>query len=87
MYKNSALLTIGGALLLSLFCPDGGYAFQIVNRPPPVDFMTAAKMYGWTEGPLQVVSTLLGVGLIVLIGIGVRKIRYHHGHHAHGHQT
>ena len=87
MYKNSALLTIGAALLLSLFVVDAGYAFQIVNRPPPVDFMTVANMYGWTEGPLQVVGILLGVGVIVLIGLGIRNIRYHHGHHAHGHQT
>ena len=68
MYKNSALLTIGAALLLSLFCVDGGYAFQIVNRKPPVDFMTVAEMNGWTEGPLQVVGILLGTGLIVLVG-------------------
>ncbi|RPH79199.1 MAG: hypothetical protein EHM80_08445 [Nitrospiraceae bacterium] len=86
MYKISVLLTIGAALLLSLFCVDGSYAFQIVNRPPPVDFMTVAKMYGWTEGPLQVIGILLGVGVIVLIGLGVRKIRYHHGHQAHGQQ-
>ena len=87
MYKHSALLTFGAALLLSLFCVDGGYAIQIVNRPPPVDLMTVASKYGWTEGPLQVVGILLGIGIIVLIGLGVRKIRYHHGHHAHGQQT
>ncbi len=34
MYKNPALLTIGAALLLSLFCVDGSYAFQIVNGKP-----------------------------------------------------
>jgi hypothetical protein len=84
MYKNSALLTIGAALLLSLFCVDGGYAFQIVNRPPPVDFLTVAEMYGWTEGPLQLVGILLGTGLIMLVGFGLRRrLRYHH----YGHQT
>ena len=84
MYKNPALLTIGATLLLSLICVDGGYAFQIVNRPPPVDFLTVAKMYGWTEGPLQVVGILLGTGLIALIGRGLkRRLRHHH----HEHQT
>ena len=29
MYKNSALLSIGTALVLSLFFVDGGHAFQI----------------------------------------------------------
>jgi len=86
MFKNFALLSIGATLLLSLFFVDAGYAFQIVNRKPPVDFLTVAEMYGWTRGPLQVVGTLFGVALIVLLGFGVRRIRHHHGHHAHGHQ-
>lgn len=82
MYKNPALLTIGAALLLSLCWVDGGYAFQIVNRPPPVDFLTVAKMHGWTEGPLQVVGILLGIGLIGLIGRGLkRRLRHHHYEH------
>ena len=81
MYKNSSLLTIGAALLLSLFFADGGYAIQVANGKPPVDFMNVATMNGWTEGPLQVVGILLSVGLIVLIGLGVRKIRYHHYEH------
>ena len=81
MYKHSALLTLGAALLLSLFCVDGGYAFQIVNRPPPVDFLTVAEMYGWTEGPLQLVGILLGTGLSVLVGLGVRRVRHHHYEH------
>ena len=51
MYKNSALLTIGAALLLSLFFADGGYAIQVANGKPPVDFMNVATMNGWTEGP------------------------------------
>jgi len=32
MYKNSALLSIGAALLFSLFLVDGGHAFQIEKR-------------------------------------------------------
>jgi hypothetical protein len=79
MYKNSVLLAIGAALLLSLFFVDGSYAFQIINRKPPVDFMTVAQMNGWTEGPLQVVGILFGAGLVVLIGLGIRRLRqrYH----------
>jgi hypothetical protein len=87
MTKNSTLLSIGAALLLSLFFVDGGDAFQIANRPPAVDLMMVAKMNGWTEGPLQVVGILLGVGLIVLIGRGIGRLRHSHGHHAHGHHT
>ncbi|MDZ4853870.1 MAG: hypothetical protein SGJ26_03245 [Nitrospirota bacterium] len=83
MYKHSALLTIGAVLLLSLFCVDGGYAFQIVNRKPPVDFLTVAEMNGWTELPLQMVGFLIGAGLIVLIGLGIRRLRHHH----HGYQS
>jgi hypothetical protein len=78
MYKNSILLAIGAALLLSLFLVDASYAFQIINRKPPVDFLTVAKMNGWTEGPLQVAGTLIGAGLIVLAGLGIRKFRQHH---------
>ncbi len=82
MYTNSALLTIGAALLLSLFCVDGGYAIQIVNSKPPVDFMTVAGMNGWTERPLQIVGILLGTGLIALIGRGLRRrLRHHHSEH------
>jgi len=80
MYKNSALLAIGAALLLSLFFVDGSDAFQIINKKPPVDFMTVAQMNGWTEGPLQVLGILFGVGLVVLIGRGVRKLRMRHQH-------
>ena len=86
MYKNSALLTIGAALLLSLFCVDGGYAIQIVNRPPPVDLLTIAEMNGWAEGPVQVVGALLGTGLIVLVGRGIRRMMVRRHHH-YGHQT
>jgi hypothetical protein len=83
MYKNSALLTIGAALLLSLFCVDGGYAIQIVNSKPPVDLLTVAEMNGWTEGPLQFVSILFVIGLSLLLGFGIRKVQ----HHRYGHQT
>ena len=85
MRKYSAMLPFGAALLLSLFCVDG-YAFQIVNGKPPVDFMTVAKMNGWTEGPMQVVGILLGTGLIVLIGRSIRRMRVRRHHH-YGHQT
>jgi hypothetical protein len=86
MYKNFTLLSVGATLLVSLFFVDAGYAFQIVNRPPPIDFLTVAEMYGWTRGPLQVGAILFAAGLIVLLGFGVRRIRHPHGHHAHGHQ-
>ena len=82
MYKHSALLTIGAALLLPLFCVDGSYAIQLVNSKPPVGFMTVAEMNGWTEGPLQVVGILLSTGLIALIGRGLKKmVRHHHYEH------
>ena len=83
MYKNSALLAIGTALLVSLFFVDAGYAVQIVNRKPPVDFLTVAEMYGWTRIPWQVVGILFVGGLILLAGLGIRRIR----HHRYGHQT
>jgi hypothetical protein len=31
---------------------------------------------------LPLVGILFGAGLIVLIGLGVRGLRHHHGHHA-----
>ncbi len=81
MYKNFALLSIGAALLLSLFFVDAGYAFQTIRQKPPVDLLTVAQMNGWTDGPLQVIGILFGVGLIVLIGLGIRKLRYpRYGH-------
>ena len=83
MYKNLTLLSIGAALLLSLFFVDASYAIQVVNGKPPVDFMTVARMYGWTEGPLQIVGTLLGAGLVALIGVGIRRLR----HPQYGHQV
>ncbi|MEO8341999.1 MAG: hypothetical protein ABI604_20265 [Nitrospirota bacterium] len=78
MYKNSTLLAIGTVLLLSLYSVDSGSAFQIVNGPPAVDFLTVAEMNGWTGVPLQMVSFLVGAGLIVLIGLGIRRLRHHH---------
>ena len=32
--------------------------------------------------PLPLVGILFGAGLIVLVGLGVRGLRHHHGHHA-----
>lgn len=81
MYKNSALLTIGAALLLSLFVVDAGYAIQIVNGKPPVDLLTVAEVNGWTEGPLQVVGILFGVGLSVALGLGFRRMQHRHYEH------
>ena len=78
MYKNSALLAIGAALLLSLFFVDGGYAFQIVGRKPPAELLTVAEMNGWTEVPWQVVGILFVTGLIVLVVLGAKKFRHHH---------
>ena len=86
MHKHSALLTIGAALLLSLFCVDGSYAIQIANGKPSVDFMTVASMNGWTEGPMQLVGVLLGTGLIVLVGRGIRRMMAPRHHH-YGHQA
>ncbi len=76
MYKNFSQLSIGAALLLSLFFADAGYAIQIINKKPPVDLLTVAEMNGWTEVPLQVVGILFGVGLIVLLWLGIRKLRH-----------
>ena len=81
MNKYFTALSIGAALLLSLCFVDGGYAFQIVNRPPPVDIMTVAEMNGWMTGPLQVVGILFVAGLIALVGLGASRMRHHHGHH------
>jgi len=86
MYKNSALLAIGTVLLVSLFFVDAGYAVQIVNRKPPVDFLTIAEMHGWTEGPLQVVGILFVGGLILLAGLGIRRMMVRRHLH-YGHQT
>ena len=82
MSKNFALLSIGAALLLSLLFVDGSYAINVVTGKPPVDFMHVARMYGWTEGPLQIVGILLGAGLIALMGLGIRRMR----HPRYGHQ-
>ena len=86
MRKYSAMLPFGAALVLSLFCVEGGYAFQITHGKPPVDFMTVATMNGWTEGPMQVVGILLGTGLIGLVGRSIRRMMVRRHHHF-GHQT
>jgi hypothetical protein len=83
MRRNFVLLSIGAALFLSLFFMDASYAIQTISRKPPVDFMTVAQMYGWTEGPLQVVGFMLGTGLIVLAGLGIKKFR----HYRHSYQA
>ena len=134
MYKNSALLSIGAALLCSLFFVDVGHAFQIdrsqdahiqmatdmkgtANLPTrqasiapnpctaggkgrvgapgtkrcpsgSAELATAARiamaanMNSWAGVPLQIAGTLFVVGLIALVGLGLRGLRHHHGHHA-----
>jgi hypothetical protein len=86
MRRYPAMFPFGAALFLSLFCVERGYAFQITNRKPPLDFMTVATMNGWTEGPVQVVGILLGTALIVLAGRSIRKMIARR-HHRYGHQT
>jgi hypothetical protein len=44
MYQNSALLSIGAALLLSLFFIDVGLAFQIVDRRKDASIVMAGEM-------------------------------------------
>ena len=134
MYKNSALLSIGAALLFSLFFIDVGHAFQIEkkkdasivmaedmkgttnlstaqvsNTPNPCTVggkgrtgapgkklcpsgsgeqataarvVMAANMNSWTGVLLQVASILFVAGFIALVGLGARKLRHPHGHHA-----
>jgi hypothetical protein len=56
MYKNSALLSIGAALLLSLFCIDVGLAFQIVDRRKDASIVMAGEMKGTANTPTKQVS-------------------------------
>ena len=42
----------------------------------------AANMNSWTGVPLQAAGILFVAGLIVLVGLGLRGLRHHHGHHA-----
>ena len=56
MYKNSALLSIGAALLLSLFFFDVGHAFQI-DRRQGVRILMAGDMKGTANSPTTQGST------------------------------
>jgi hypothetical protein len=57
MYKNSALLSIGAALLFSLFFIDGGHAFQIDKRQD-ARILMAGEMKGTASLPIkQVLNT------------------------------
>jgi hypothetical protein len=58
MYKNSALLSIGAALLLSLFLIDVGFAFQIVDRRKDASIVMAGEMKGTANTPPKQVSNL-----------------------------
>ena len=55
MYKNSALLSIGAALVLSLFFVDGGHAFQI-DKNQNAGVLMAGEMKGTANLPITQVS-------------------------------
>jgi len=55
MYKNSALLSIGAALVLSLFFVDGGQAFQI-DRNQNAGVLMAGEMKRTASLPITQVS-------------------------------
>jgi hypothetical protein len=57
MYKNSALLSIGAALLFSLFFIDVGHAFQIVDRRQDARIVMAGEMKGTANLATTQVST------------------------------
>ena len=81
MHKNSALLSIGAALLCSLFVVDVGHAFQI-DRSQDAHIQMAADMNSLTGVSLLAAGILFGAGLIALVGLGARRLRHPHGHHA-----
>ena len=58
-------------------CPSG--SGELVTA---AHIAMAADMNSWTGVPLQVAGTLFVVGLIALVGLGLRGLRHHHGHHA-----
>ena len=55
MYKNSTLLSIGAALVLSLFFVDGGHAFQI-DKNQYAGVLMAGDMKGTANLPITQVS-------------------------------
>ncbi len=55
MNKNSVLLSIGAALLFSLFLVDGGHAFQIDKRQD-ARILMAGEMKGTASLPIKQVS-------------------------------
>jgi hypothetical protein len=55
MYKNSVLFSIGTALFFSLFCIDGGHAFQI-DRNHNAGILMAGDMKGTASLPITQVS-------------------------------
>ena len=56
MYKISALLSMGAALFFSLFCIDGGFAFQI-DRNQDARILMAGGMKGTANLSIKQVST------------------------------
>jgi len=55
MYRNSALLSIGAALLFSLFFIDVGHAFQIEKRQD-ARILMAGETKGMANTPTKQVS-------------------------------
>ena len=58
-------------------CPSGS-----ADHATAAHIVMAADMNSWTGVPLQVAGILFVVGLIALVGLGLRGLRHHHGHHA-----
>ena len=58
-------------------CPSGSGELVTAAR-----VAMAADMNSWTGVPLQVAGIPFVVGLIALVGFGLRGLRHHHGHHA-----
>src|ERR1700686_288497 len=55
MYKNSVLFSIGTVLFFSLFCIDGGHAFQI-DRNQNAGVLMAGEMNATANPPTTQVS-------------------------------
>ena len=58
-------------------CPSGSGEQATAAR-----IVMAANMNSWAGVPLQIAGTLFVVGLIALVGLGLRGLRHYHGHHA-----
>ena len=58
-------------------CPSGSG-----EQATDARIVMAADMNSWTGVPLQIAGILFVAGLIALVGLGLRGLRHHHGHHA-----